>query len=328
LILAKDDTTINSVRASLSTTCTLEDQGSVNDFLGIQIRKDIASRTIDMTQPGLIDDIDSIINDVGFNHTTITKHTPTGSILHIDKSNTTRDDKWNYISIIGKLSFLAQNTRPDISFTVHQCARFCTAPTRLHEIAMKCIIRYLLLTKTKGLILHPTKNFQLEMFVDADFAGRYHQEHSTLCDNVLSRTGYVINFCGCPFHWVSKLQSEIALSNTESKYLALSMATRDLLPLRHILEEIHKYSMVQVPLSHEYSTTRMPTLSTTSTYEDNAACTMLANSDSCKQRTKHIAIKWHHFRDQIRLGHIKIVKIDMHHNWADILTKPLGRQKF
>lgn len=166
------------------------------------------------------------------------------------------------------------------------------------------------------------------MFVDADFAGWYHQEHSTLCDNVLSRTGYVINFCGCPFHWVSKLQSEIALSNTESKYLALSMATRDLLPLRRILEEIHKYSMVQVPLSHEYSTTRMPTLSTTSTYEDNAACTMLANSDSCKQRTKHIAIKWHYFRDQIRLGHIKIVKIDMHHNWADILTKPLGRQKF
>lgn len=161
LILAKDDTTINSVRASLSTTFTLEDQGSVNDFLGIQIRKDIASRTIDMTQPGLIDDIDSIINDVGFNHTTITKHTPTGSILHIDKSNTTRDDKWNYISIIGKLSFLAQNTRPDISFTVHQCARFCTAPTRLHEIAMKCIIRYLLLTKTEGLILHTTKNFQL-----------------------------------------------------------------------------------------------------------------------------------------------------------------------
>jgi hypothetical protein len=42
------------------------------------------------------------------------------------------------------LNFLAQNTRPDISFSVHQCARFCTTPTMLHELAVKRIARYLL----------------------------------------------------------------------------------------------------------------------------------------------------------------------------------------
>ena len=45
---------------------------------------------------------------------------------------------------------------------------------------------------------------------------------------------YMITYCGCLIHWVSKLQSEIALSTTESKYIGLSMAMRELLPLCHI----------------------------------------------------------------------------------------------
>jgi hypothetical protein len=67
--------------------------------------------------------------------------------------------------------------------------------------------------------------------VDADFAGRWHKEFSQLRENVLSRTGYVVTFCGCPISWASKLKSEIALSTTESEYIALSAATRELLPL-------------------------------------------------------------------------------------------------
>jgi hypothetical protein len=112
----------------------------------------------------------------------------------------------------------------DTSFAVHQCARFSSAPTALHELAVKRIGCYLLATKDKGLILHPKHDFRLDMFVDADFAGRWHHENSHLRDCALSRTGFVIMYCGCPIHWASKLQSEIALSTTESEYMALSMA--------------------------------------------------------------------------------------------------------
>ncbi len=142
------------------------------------------------------------------------------------------------------MNFLAQNTRPDISFTVHQCGR----PTHLHELAVKCIVRYLLLTQDKGLILHPTKNFALDVWVDADFTSMWNQEHSAFRENVLSRSGYIITYCNCPIHWVSKLQTEITLSTPESKYIALSTATRKLIPLRHILQEIHHHSLVQSPL--------------------------------------------------------------------------------
>ena len=44
--------------------------------------------------------------------------------------------------------------------------------------------------------------------------------------------------------------------------------------------------------------------------------------------TKHIGIKWHHFRDQVANGHLEIQKINTKINWADIFTKPLPRPQF
>jgi hypothetical protein len=194
---------------------------------------------------------------------------------------------------------------------------------------VKRIAHYLLRTKTQGLILQPTKAFTLDIFVDADFAGLWHKEHSSLCDNVLSWTGFVITFCGCPIHWASKLQSKIALSTTESEYIALSMATRELLPLRRLLEEITTSGPIKIPIPEAFSTTHTHlTFTVSKIYEDNAACIVLAYSDTSKPRTKHIAIKWHHFKDQLKAGHISLIKIPSDSNWADIFTKPLTQYKF
>jgi hypothetical protein len=52
-----------------------------------------------------------------------------------------------------------------------------------------------------------------------------------------SRTGYVIMFAGCPLIWASKLQTEIALSSTEVEYIALSTATREIIPLMEFMKE-------------------------------------------------------------------------------------------
>lgn len=325
LIFAPNDTIIDSLIAKLSEIYKLEDQGDILDYLGLRIEKDSTLKTITMTQTGLIE---SIIQDLHLDASSNTKSTPSDSILYSDTNGVPRQESWNYRSVIGKLNYLAQNSRPDISYAVHQCARFCTRPTALHEFAVKRIARYLLLTKNKGLILKPSNNITLDMYVDADFAGMWHQEHSALRENVLSQTGYITTFCGCPIHWASKLQSEIALGTTEAEYIALSMATRELLPLQRILQEINQHSLIHLPLPDHFNTTRSSTLQATQVYEDNASCIVLAHSEGSKQRTKHISIKWHHFRDQICNGNIKIVEIDTHSNWADILTKPLGPQKF
>ena len=35
----------------------------------------------------------------------------------------------------------------------------------------------------------------------------------------------------CPVHWVSKVQTEIAVSTMEAEYIALTTAMQDLIPL-------------------------------------------------------------------------------------------------
>lgn len=225
--------------------------------------------------------------------------------------------------MIGKLTFLANSTRPDLSFVVHQCARYSTNLTALHEFAVKRIGRYLLSSPDQGLILKPSNTFQLDMFVDADFAGMWHQELSELRDCALSRTGYVITYCGCPVHWASRLQGKITLSTTEAEYIALTMVTRELLPLRNLVQEIHQNGLVQTSPEIANSTIWTKPLSPSNAFEDSASCIVLAYSDGTKVRTKHISLKWHHFHDQLRAGHLKITKIASNLNWADLLTKPL-----
>ena len=136
------------------------------------------------------------------------------------------------------LNYLAGSTRPDITFSTHQCARFCNDPKLLHETAMNRIGRYLLGTSDKGIILQPDRDKNIECFVDADFAGNWNKAEAEDAVNMLSRTGYVIQFMGCPILWVSKLQTEIALSTTEAEYIALSQAMREVIPLMTIIEEL------------------------------------------------------------------------------------------
>jgi hypothetical protein len=321
LIFARDDHIIDALIKTLASTYALEDQGTVNDYLGIRITKNEVTKEITMTQPGLIE---SILKDLNLlNPGAHTKDTPAMGILHPDRQGHPREDTWNYRSLIGKLNYLAQNTRPDISFAVHQCTRFSNTPTALHELAVKWIERYLLLTKDKGIIMSPRRDFRLDMYVDADFAGLWHRDHAELCDCALSRTGYIITYCDCPIHWASKLQNEIALSTTESEYIALSMATRELLPLRRLVHELHQHSFIATPLDPAFSHTKTTHLQTSQIFEDNASCIILAYSDGTKPRTKHLSLKWHHFKDQIRNGAITVTKVASNLNWADIFTKPL-----
>jgi hypothetical protein len=149
----------------------------------------------------------------------------------------------------------------------------------------------LLETRDKGLILKPTTDLSLDMYVDADFAGRWHKEYAELRDSVLSRTGYVITFCGCPVTRSSKLQTEIALSTTESEYIALSTATHDILPLRRILQDIAQHSFISIPSFNYNSTLKTSSLQPSKIYEDNNACIVLATTaTNFKPRTKHISL--------------------------------------
>ena len=124
------------------------------------------------------------------------------------------------------LGYLQNGTQPDMSMTVQQCARFNENPMLCHEKAVKYIARYLLSSQDKGIHYKQDMNRGLECYIDTDFVGGWSSGDHTNPECVLSITGFVIMYAGCPLTWCSKLQTEISLSTTESEYIALSQAMR------------------------------------------------------------------------------------------------------
>ena len=333
-VFAHDSSVIQEVISDLDQDFVLKDEGDIEDFLGIHVSKSVGpnnSTKIEMTQSGLIN---SILQDVGLHdNDPKTKRTPAAEILHpTGSSDLPFDAHWSYRSVIGKLNFLAQNTRPDIAFAVHQCARYCSNPRKLHQIAVKHLCRYLLATRSNGLIFEPSGTNTLDAYCDSDFAGTWSTKTANQRTSSLSRTGFVITYGGCPVHWASKLQTEIALSTCEAEFIALSQCARSLIPMRTIMNELTKHFRVPLlssPLCEGTSRT-LTRLHRSVIHEDNAGCLELAMDTTHKYRprTKHIRIKYWHFRNQIASGHIVVEKIHTSLNWADIFTKALGPAQF
>ena len=128
----------------------LKDEGSVEDFLGVHIKEFLGSHCrpcFEMTQTSLIN---KILNDLGLSNDFVKKlGTPANQILFPDLNEEAYDGASNYRSVIGKLNFLALNTRPDIAFAVHQCARFCQNPRVTYGAVVKKLVNIFMGHKTR-----------------------------------------------------------------------------------------------------------------------------------------------------------------------------------
>ena len=128
--------------------------------------------------------------------------------------------------------YLDNSVRQENQMAVHQTACFSMNPMISHELAIMKIGRCLVDNPYRGVIYTIDKSRGLEVYVDADFSGGWNMAYSTNADNVLSITGFVIFCAGCPVIWISKLQTEIALSTAESEYVAMSQLLREALPIQ------------------------------------------------------------------------------------------------
>ena len=105
--------------------------------------------------------INRIIKAVGLDPTNKREKTydlpGTKLVLQKDLGGKPASNWFNYCSVIGILNFLTRSTRPEITFMVNQCARFMTNPRDSHEYTIYRIVRYLLGTKDKGMIIKPNQ---------------------------------------------------------------------------------------------------------------------------------------------------------------------------
>jgi Reverse transcriptase (RNA-dependent DNA polymerase) len=292
-------------------------EGTIQEFLGINLTR--RGNEWHLTQEGLIQ---SVLKTTGMLHCN-SKSTPgsgDGKPLGSDKIGSLAREKWQYSSVVGMLMYLASNSRPDIAFAVHQCARFTHNTRASHEKALLRICSYLKGTQDKGLIFKPTfDNISVDCYVDADFLGLFGTEDSQDPISAKSRTGYVITLANCPLLWVSKLQTEIALSTCESEFVALSQAFRSLIPTKRLLEETLKGMQLPIQVHYQAKST---------VFEDNAAALGLATTKKFTPRTRHMACKYFWFLEKVEQGLATIVKVESEKNMADIFTKNLGQIAF
>ena len=124
-------------------------------------------------------------------------------------------------------------------------------------------------------------------------------------------------YAGCPIIWKSQLQTEIAMSSTESEYTGLSYALRDAIPIMELLKEMSQQG-IEVRSTQAKIHCKV--------FEDNSGALEMAKNHKYRPRTKHLNVKLHHFRDYVMRKEISINSISTTDQLGDYLTKPVNEQ--
>ena len=133
----------------------------------------------------------------------------------------------DYRQAVGCLLWIANGTRPDISYAVSQVSRFLKKPGLKHWQAVKKIVRYLVGSMelkirynqsadgprvTQGSFSGTLPASSNAAYVDTDFASCKETRRSV--------TGFVFMLACGPVSWNSRKQPSVALSTTEAQYMA------------------------------------------------------------------------------------------------------------
>ena len=116
-----------------------------------------------------------------------------------------------------------------------------------------------------------------------------------------------------PIIWRSALQSIVAQSSTEAEYIAANAIARECEWARLLQSEIVCPQIEAKPVN---------------VFEDNQGCLALAKNFMITKRPKHIWIKYHYVRQQVKDEVIAMEYINTKQNIADISTKILAYPVF
>ena len=116
---------------------------------------------------------------------------------------------------------------------------------------------------------------------------------------------------GSAISWASKLQPTVALSSSESEYMAACYAAQEAIHLRRLMGSLG-------------FTQKEPT----TIFEDNMGCIGMSENPIMHQRSKHIdIIRFHFIRETVASGQVLLTFISTTEQLADLLTKALPKSR-
>ena len=292
---------LNREKAMISERFSMDDRGEIHHILGMEVRRDRINKTLTINQQSYLKDVLARFGMEKCNP--VSTPLETGKkFSKLSEGEETVDVK-QYQAAIGSLNYAAIATRPDLSVAVGMLSQFMVNPGCDHWSGVKRVLRYVKGTLNYGLRFTVAENFTLYGYSDADWAGCHETRKST--------SGQVFRIGNCTVSWRSKKQSVVALSSTESEYIALSESAQEAVWMRDLLKG--------VGLTQE-----LPTV----LYEDNQGAIALARNPKDHSRTKHIDIRFHYTRQQINNNTLEVRDCSTTDMLADTLTKGLPKPAF
>ncbi|KAL7481690.1 hypothetical protein ACHAW6_011130 [Cyclotella cf. meneghiniana] len=130
----------------------------------------------------------------------------------------------------------------------------------------------------------PCELLKVDAYPDVNFDGLYRHEKTLDPACAKSHTGFLISVSDCLMVWVSKLQTETALSMMEVEIITLANCCYELFPVMDIVSEVGNV----VGLATEDMV-----LMHVSIHKDNAGALVLAETipPQCTPMSKYYAIK-------------------------------------
>lgn len=309
LLLSSSKKAMDEVKQILAAEFRMTDLGAVSFFLGIQVVQPQHLGFILIHQDHYIQ---QMLEKFGMKDAkTVATPAATGVTLSKDQSPSTAEDlelmqNIPYRMLVGCLLWVANWTRPDISFAVSTVSQFLANPGQAHWVAAKRVLRYLKGTSSLGIKYdsrsHVSDRISLQAWSDSDWAADK--------DTRKSMSAYCIQESGGMITWSSKKQSVVALSSTEAEYAATVSAAQEIMYLRALLK----------PLGHEQME---PIL----LHCDNQSAILLAKNPVMHSRTRHVDVKLHFIRKIVEDGHVALTYVAIVENVVDMLTKALPREK-
>ncbi|CAI7817872.1 unnamed protein product [Closterium sp. NIES-54] len=215
-----DTEALTLVKSELQKRHTCTDLGELRSYLGLQITRDRARRTITLTQSHMVH---QVLQRFGFQFSS-PQPTPlfTGHSLSAPPLDESVEPTGPYLELVGCLMYLMTCTRPDLAYPLSLLARY-VAPGRhrkVHWDAAKRVLRYLCSTSGMGLVLGGRGPVVLTSHVDT----------SLVDDSATQRSsqGYTFSLGFGSVSWRSTRSSSVLSSSCEAEIYAGAMAAQEL----------------------------------------------------------------------------------------------------
>ena len=293
-IFASNDDVMSEIKEEFKKNFTITDLGELKQVVGFEVTRDDKGN-LKIAQKQYIK---KILERFGMENSKPCKM-PMDPNIRLTK--TPEDESHNfpeYGAAIGSLMYAAIGTRPDIAYAVQCLSQFTNNPNPEHWTAVKRVFRYLNGTQDLGIVYKRNAEINLDGYTDADWGSNPVDRKSI--------SGYIFLIGNSPVTWSSKKQQTVALSTMEAEYMAASMATREAMWLRTLLQELG------------FKLESPTTLNT-----DNQSAIQFTKNSGFHARSKHIDIQYHFVREKIISNEVIIPYCASEDNLADMLTKAL-----